>query len=170
MTSASLDRVGSWTSLFIGLPLGVLFSFAVLYISLLPMLDFGVAIIGGGLFWHPIIWGGIIPLSYAILLWRAGKRIKGHLDKNYTALKTSFLFTLFVNSWLFGLLLSIFILGGLFFNIEQTISFGNISIVAIGLTILTFIIATALTTVTIGLLIVIITRSKINKERQINSF
>jgi hypothetical protein len=169
MTTANLDRVGSWTALLIGLPIGLAFSFFVLFISLFPLLDFGLAIIGGGLFWHPIVWGGLIPLTFAFLLWTAGKRIKSHLDKNYSTIKTSFLFTLFVNSWLFGLLLAMFIIGGLFFNIAPTVSFSNISIVAIGLTILTFITATGLTSVTIGLLIVTITKNKIIARRQFRS-
>jgi hypothetical protein len=166
MTEENLEKIGSRTALLIGLPIGMIFSFAVLFISLFPMFDFGLALIGGKLFWHPIIWGGLIPLSFTFLLWIAGKKIKGHLSRNYSTLKISFLFTLYVNSRLFGLLLLIFIVGDLFFNIIQPLSLSNINLVAIGLTILTFIAATAFTTVTIGLLIVIITKRKIIALRQ----
>ncbi len=165
MAKRNLDNIGSWTALVIGLPIGLLFAFAVLYTSLFPMLDFGLAVIGGKLFWHPIIWGGIFPICFGLLLWIAGKRIKGQLDKNISTLKTSYLFTFFVNSWLFGLILTIFIIGGFFFNITEKSSFFNISFFAIGLTILAFFISTALTTVTIGMLIVTITRNIISVRR-----
>ena len=161
MTTVNLDKIGSRTALLVGLPIGTIFSLTVLAMSLFPMLDFGLAIIGGGLFWFPLVWAGLIPSTFIVLLWSAGKKIKVHLDKNYSLIKTSFLFTLFVNSWLFGLILLIFIIGGLFFSPIQTVAFSNISIVAIGLTIFSYVIATALTTLTIGLLIVTITKNKI---------
>lgn len=159
--TTSADKIGSKISLLVGLPIGTIFSLTVLVISLFPMLDFGLATIGGGLFWFPIIWAGLIPITFIFLLWTAGKKIKGHLDKNYSIIKASFLFTLFVNSWLFGLILLIFIIGGLFFNPSKTFSLSNISVLAVVLTILTFITATVLTSVTIGLLIVTITKNKI---------
>ena len=161
MTTVNLDKIGSRTALFVGLPFGTIFSLTVLFISLFPMLDFGLAFIGGGLFWYPIIWAGLIPATFIFLLWTAGKKIKKHLDKKYSIIQTSFLFTLFVNSWLFGLILLIFIIGGLFFNPLQTSGFSNISLTAIGLTVFTYIISTVLTALTIGLLIVAITKNKI---------
>jgi hypothetical protein len=91
------------------------------------LLDIVIAIIGGRLFWHPIIWAGVIPITFMILLWIAGGKIKKHLDKNYSVLMTSFLFTFFVNTWLFGLFLVIFIVGGLFFNPLQSDGFSGIS-------------------------------------------
>jgi hypothetical protein len=165
-TKESLGRIGSWTALLIGLPVGIIFSITVLYVSMFPPLDYALALIGGKLFWHPIIWGGLIPLSFAFLLWTGGKKIKTHFDKNYSTLKSSFIFTLHVNSRLFGLLLLIFVIGGLFFNIIQDGSFSDISFVAVGLTIFTFIAATVFTTVTIGLLIVTVTKNRITTCRQ----
>lgn len=74
MTKINLDKIGSQTALFIGLPLGTIFSLGVLVISLFPMFDLGLAIIGGKLFWHPIIWAGLIPATFIFLLWAAGKK------------------------------------------------------------------------------------------------
>jgi len=161
MKTTNLDKIGAHTALFVGLPFGIIFSAMVLVISLFPMLDFGLVLIGGRIFWHPIIWAGIIPIVFIFLLWTAGKKIKTHLDKKYSIIKTSFLFTLFVNNRLFGLILLIFIIGGLFYSPLHTAKSTNINFIAIGLAIFTYIISTILTTFTIGLLIVTITKNKI---------
>src|SRR5690606_19830238 len=105
MATINLDKIGSRTALLIGLPIGITFSLTVLFISLFPMLGLGLAFIGDGLFWHPLVWAVLIPTAFIFLLWTAGKKIKTHLNKNYSLIKTSFLFTLFVNTWLFGLIL-----------------------------------------------------------------
>lgn len=160
MTTDNLEKIGSKTALCIGLPFGTIFSLSVLFISLFPILNFGLVLVGGKLFWHPLIWAGLIPATFIFLLWTAGKKIKNHLDKKYSIIKTSFLFTIFVNSWLFGLILLIFIIGGFFFS-PQTSGIANISLTAIGLTVFTYIVSTVLTALTIGLLIVTITKNKI---------
>ncbi len=159
--TVNLDKIGARTALFVGLPFGTVFSLTVFVFSLFPMLDFGLAFIGGGLFWNPIIWAGLIPVTFIFLLWTAGNKIKTHLDKKYSVIQTSFLFTLFVNSWLFGVILIIFSVSGLFFSPLHTSGISNISLTAIGLTIFTYIISTVLTALTIGLLIVTITKNKI---------
>ncbi|MBP6182968.1 hypothetical protein [Flavobacterium sp.] len=161
MMTVNLDKIGARTALFVGLPFGTVFSLTVFVFSLFPMLDFGLAFIGGGLFWNPIIWAGLIPVTFIFLLWTAGNKIKTHLDKKYSVIQTSFLFTLFVNSWLFGVILIIFSVSGLFFSPLHTSGISNISLTAIGLTIFTYIISTVLTALTIGLLIVTITKNKI---------
>jgi hypothetical protein len=153
------NRVGSWTALIVGFPIGMAFSFGVLYLSLHSMLDLGLTLIGGKLFWHPMIWAGVIPLTFALLLWKAGDRIKIHFEQGYSEIKTSFLFSFFVNMRLFVLLLLIFIGGGLFFNTNPSITFALSA--SIGLTLLTLIVATIFTTFTIGFLIVTITKNKI---------
>ncbi len=163
MATNKIDTVGSWIAIFVGLPLGIAFCFLVLYISLFPPLDVGLSLIGGGLFWFPIVWAGLIPLTYTFLLWTAGKRIKKHLNKNYSALKTSFLFTTFVNAYLFGLFFGIFIISVLFINPLQTSSYYNFVIAPIVI-ILIFLLATIFITFTIGLLIVSITKNKIYRE------
>lgn len=159
----SLDIIGSQTALYIGIPLGTIFLFLVLYISLFPMLDFELVIIGGNLFWKPLVSFAIIPATFIFLLWTAGKKIKSHLDKNYSLIKTSFLFTLFVNSWLFTLLLIIFLVGGLFFSSGGE-KYARVSATAIGLTLFAYIISTAITTLTIGLLIVTVTKNRIYRS------
>lgn len=163
MKSKNPNNIGSWIALLIGLPFGTFFSLLILFLSLFPILDIVIAIIGGRLFWHPIIWEGVIPITFTILLWIAGGKIKKHLDKNYSVLMTSFLFTFFVNSWLFGLFLLIFLVGGLFFNPLQSDGFSRFSLIAIFLTFFTYIFSTALTTFTLGLLIVTITKHKLSK-------
>ncbi len=161
MTKVNSEKIGACTALLIGLPCGIFFSLAILYISLFPMLDLGLAVIGGRLFWHPVIWAGLIPATFILLLWKAGKKIRTHLDKKYSLLQTSFQFTLFVNSWLFGLIVLIFMISGLFFSLNKISLFSHINLIAIGLTASAYIISTAFTTLTIGLLIVKITKNKI---------
>lgn len=160
MTTVNLDRIGSRTALFVGLPFGTIFSLMVLFISLFPMFDLGLAVIDGRLFWHPIIWGGLIPATFIFLLWTGGGKIKKHLDKKHSIIRTSFLFTLFVNSWLFALILMIFIIGGLFFPLYKE-GFSGISLTAIGFTISLYLVSTVFTALTIVLLIVTITKNKI---------
>lgn len=156
------DKIGSWTSVLIGLPFGFIFSFSVLYLSLFPFIDMGVFLIGGSLFWHPLIWAGVLPVSFVFLLWTAGKKINKHLEKKYSIIWTSFLFTLFVNSWLFGLILLIFIIGRFFFSPMLFSETSNIPVTAIFLTFFTYLFSTAFTSLTIGLLIVSITKNRIN--------
>jgi hypothetical protein len=156
---ADQEKIGSRTALLIGLPIGITFSFLVLFISLFAPLDIGIGFIGGRLFWHPIIWAAIIPFTFGLLLWKAGQRIKRHLDKDYSILKTSFYFTLFVNTYFFGLILLIFIIGGLLFNAVSNFSFSTFGI-AFGLTTSIYVGATVFTTFTIGLLIVYITKKR----------
>ena len=160
MRTANLDRVGPWTSVLIGLPCGLLFTFFIVIISLFPPIDLGLATIGGGLIWHPITWI-VVMLTFLFLLWTAGKKIKKHLDRQYSIVKTSFLFTLFINCWLFGLFIPIFIIGGLIFYQSFNLwAFG----IALGLTVFAFIVATVFTTFTIGLVVIAITKNKINKR------
>ncbi len=169
MKNQNIHNIGSRVALFIGLPFGTIFSLTVFVFSLFPMLDFGIVIIGGQLFWHPIICVGLIPVTFIFLLWAAGRKIKTHLGKNYSVIKTSFLFTVFVNNRLFGLIILIFIVSGFLYNPLQTNPF-DISLIAIGLTVLTYIIATTLTTLTIGLLIVFVTKNKIDENCRNSSF
>jgi hypothetical protein len=161
MTEVNLDKIGSRTALFVGLPIGTIFSSMVLILSLFPVFDFGFVLIGGKLFWHPLIWAGIIPLTFVFLLWKAGGKIKKHLDEKHSILSTSLKFTIFVNSWLFGLIFLNFIVGGLFFSFLQPNSSVYLNLIAFALTILIYLVSTILTTVTIGLLIVIITKKRI---------
>ena len=165
MTTTKLNRIGSWTALLIGLPCGLTFSFIVLYISLFPMLDFGLVMIGGKFFWHPAVLFGFV-LTFLLLLWIGGQRIKKYLEKDFSTLKTSFQFTIFVNTRLFSLLLIIFLIGKLVTQnpiTEALTTFG----IAFGLVLLTFSVSTAFTTFTIGLLIVTITKNKISAAKKL---
>lgn len=85
-----IENIGGISALIIGLPIGFIFSAFTLYISLFPMFDFGIAFLGGKLFWSPIIWGGIIPLTYILLLWRAGKKFIPILIKDIACLNVVF--------------------------------------------------------------------------------
>ncbi len=155
MKAIGTDSTGSWTAILIGFPLGIIFSWTVLYISLFPMVDIGLLIIGGRLFWHPIIWAGIIPIVFMFLLWKAGDKIKMHLQRGYAVLKTSFLFTLYI--------LALLIIGRLFFSPTQEpiSSFSIITLTTIAITFFTYLISTVITALTIGLLVVTITKNKI---------
>lgn len=160
------NNVGSKVALIFGIPIGLTFSIFVLVVSLFPPIDIALAFTGGGLFWFPVVNCLIIPATFVYLLWKSGKRIHKHLDLNYSALKTSFLFTLYINLRLFLLLFLIFLFGGVFFTPEPKIISSQFLTAAIGfgLTATTFIIATLFTTFTIGLLIVTITKKRISKS------
>jgi len=158
------NNTGSKIALIFGIPIGLTFSFFVLLISLFPPIDFALAFTGGRLFWFPIINCIIIPATFIYLLWKGGKNIHKHLNLNYSIIKSSFLFTLYINVRLFLLLFLIFLIGGIFFNPASEVISGKVFTIFIGLgiTISTFIIATLFTTFTIGILIVTNTRKRIN--------
>jgi hypothetical protein len=158
------EKIGSKSALLIGLPIGILFSIFVLIITLFPMIDFGIMFIGGQIFWNPIIWGGLIPLVFIFLLWNSGKKIDSNLRKNFSKIKTSFLFTIYINIRLFSLIGLLFIIGA-FLNhqeLNNTSSIMNIIGISLVITILTFIVATIITTFTIGLGIIKLTSRKIS--------
>jgi len=165
MKTKNNSQIGAQIALLIGLPIGAIFSLAILLISLVPMFDLGLVIVGGRFFWHPLVWAGLIPATFIFSLWSAGKKIETRLDKNYSLIKTSFLFTLFVNTPLFAIILMTFLAGGII-PISQ-IDSPTISFAAIGLTVFTYLISVPFTTLTIGLLIVTITKNKI-RERKLN--
>lgn len=164
MQTQNFDRIGSRIALFIGLPFGTIFSLTVLLISLFPPIDIALAFHGGAIFWHPIIWAGLIPVTFIFLLWKAGGKIKVNLDKKHSILKTSFFFTLFINSWLFALIILIFIIGGTFFSPSQATNLLNMRMTMIYITIFSYIISTVFTTFTIGYLIISITQKKLNNS------
>jgi len=162
MPTQQPQNTGSWIALLIGLPFGVVFSYAILYISLFPMIDMFLAIIGGVVFWYPVVWAGIIPVVFMLVLWLAGRKIHRRLDNNYSTLWTSFRFTLFVNTWMFGLLMVFFVIGNVFFSVISNTKFG-IGI-GVAITLFMFGIATVFTTFTIGLLIVVVTKNRIRSR------
>ena len=160
MTTKKLDKIGSWTAILIGTPIGLIFSFFAFLLSLLPPFDMILFTTGGGLMWHPIVFALIIPLTFMTLLWFSGKKIKSYLDKDYSLIKASFIFTININKWLFGLILTLFIISGLFFT-RPTIDKYTSVWVGVVFSIVTFLLSTLITTFTVGLLIVNITKNKI---------
>ena len=154
-------KYGSKVALMIGLPIGTLFSLGVLVLSLFPMLDLFIYGGGGGVFWHPLVWGLIIPVTFTYLLWKAGGNIERYFSKKYSTLKASFLFTLFVNSWLFLLISLVFLVGLLYYGIGEHQSFLDVFVEGFGIIICCYLIMTLLTTISVGLVIVAITEKKL---------
>jgi len=159
-----LEKIGARAALKIGLPIGLIFSMAVLYLSLFSMVNLGVYIIGGKLFWHPIVWALIVPLMFFGLLWTGGKKLKGYVENRFSSLKSSFHFTLYVNIRLFLIIALIFIVGGFLTSFQNDGNISSLKIIGMGLsaTLLTFLIATIFTTFTIGFAIVRLAEKKIS--------
>ena len=154
------QNTGAKTALIIGLPLGMMFSLAVWYISLFAPFDVALALLGGDIFWAP--YNSIFIISaFAVLLWHGGIKIENNLYNYKSFIKTSFRFTLFVNGWLFSILVGIFIIGTKYFNSFPENSFNSIFI-GIAILILIFILSTFLTTFTIGLIIVLVTKYRLH--------
>jgi hypothetical protein len=145
MMARNIDNSGSWVAILVGLPIGLLFSIVVLVFSLFPPIDFVLIFIGGGVFWKPFVCFVAIPLSFAYLLWQAGKRIKPNFDKGYSLLKVSFVFTFYM----------IFFTPTLSAKIFHSIPIVGI---AVALVMSSFILATAITTFTLGVFIAAITK------------
>lgn len=107
------NKIGSRISLLICLPPGLVFSFCVFMISLFPPFDIALMFGGGGLFWFP---GSIIiPLTFVYLLWKGGRKIVKSLNRNRSILRTSFSFSLYVNSNLFLIIAIIWAISAIFF-------------------------------------------------------
>jgi hypothetical protein len=153
MLTAQLTQKGVKNALLIGLPIGLIFSYLVLYLSLFPPFNVGLFFLGGKIFWQPIVWGGLIPLVFAVSLWAAGRRIEGYFSENSSLLRASFLFTFFINIRLFALISILFIANNLFLEPDAIAPFYGI-IIGIGSALLFFMAATIWTTLSIGLLIV----------------
>ena len=158
------NRIGSWTAVLIGTPIGLAFAFLAFFLSLFPPFDMILFATGGGLIWHPIVFALIIPMTFMTLLWLAGKKIKTYLDKDYSVIKTSFLFTININKWLFGLILILFLISGLFLTKPSIDRFTSVW-VGVVFSIIIFLYSTIITTFTIGLLIVNIAKNKIYSAR-----
>ncbi|HLP32252.1 MAG TPA: hypothetical protein VK202_02205 [Bacteroidia bacterium] len=157
------DRIGSLTTLLICLPIGLLFSFLVLTISLFPPFNIALTLGGGGLFWFP---GSIIiPLTFAYLVWTGGRKIVNNLRQDKSVLRTSFLFSIYVNTFLFLTIAMLWLIGGLFYTIDlKEYSKSTFVFIGLGLTIVTYIIATITTTFTIGLLTVFIIKKRLKRR------
>jgi len=159
----SLGKIGSQTTLLICLPIGLLFSFLVLTISLFSPFDIALALGGGGLFWFP---GSIIiPLIFAYLLWTGGRKIVNNLRQDKSVLGTSFLFSIYVNSFLFLAIGILWVIGGLFYAIDlKEYSKSTFVFVGLGMTVITYLIATITTTFTTGLLTVYFIKKRLNRR------
>jgi hypothetical protein len=152
---------GSKMALLIGLPIGTVFSLGVLVLSLFPMLDLFIVIGGGGVVWNPLVWGLVIPVTFTFLLWKAGGNIEGHFTKKYSTLKVSFLFTLFVNSWLFLLFAIIFLFGLVYYGFGEHQSFLDLFIGGLKTIFISYLVMTLCTTFSIGLVIVAVVEKKL---------
>ena len=73
------EKIGGVTALLVGGPIGLAFSFVAFFASLMYTFTFLLILTGGGLIWNPIIFGGLLPLSFLILLWLSGKTISKNL-------------------------------------------------------------------------------------------
>jgi hypothetical protein len=155
------EKIGSRFALLIGFPVGLTFSILVLIASFFPPFNFFVFTSGLQVFWHPLIWGGIIPFSFIFLLWYEGKKISNYLiTKNI--LLSSFIFTAKLNMKLFLILLLTLIFTSLFFGISVALESQIKSILISTITLLiTFIFATIVTTFSISLIIVKLTQNKL---------
>ncbi|RAR47776.1 hypothetical protein [Flavobacterium lacus] len=155
------EKIGSRYALLIGLPVGLTFSILVLIASLFPPFNFLIFTSGLQGFWHPLIWGGIIPFSFIFLLWYEGKKISNYLiTKNI--LLSSFLFTIKLNFKLFLILFLIFVFSLFLFGFSVVLESQIKSLLIGTITILiTFIFATIVTTFSKSLIIVKLTQNKL---------
>jgi len=158
------EKIGSRFALLIGLPVGLTFSILVLITSLFPPFNFLVFTSGFQGFWHPLIWGGIIPFSFIFLLWYEGKKISNYLSTKSIIL-SSFIFTAKLNLKLFLILLLTLVFTTFFFGISIVLE-SQIKSLLIGIItiVTTFIFANIVTTFSVSLIIVKLTQNKLKKS------
>jgi hypothetical protein len=158
------EKIGSRYALLVGLPVGLTFSILVLIASLFSPFNFLVFTSGLQGFWHPIVWAGIIPLSFIFLLWNEGKKISNYL-KNKDIILSSFIFTAKLNLKLFLILVLTLLFTSFFFGFSVVLVSQVKSLIIGTITMLiTFIFATIVTTFSISLIIVKLTQNKLKKS------
>ncbi|QTE23501.1 hypothetical protein [Polaribacter cellanae] len=162
---SKFEKIGAKTALLIGASIGLVFLYYVIYFSLFPMLDFGIATINGNIFWNLLISLGLIPFTFILLLWKGGRKITHYISNGFSEIKSSFFFTLFINIRLFSLIGFIFIFGTLIktWKDENVLGVFTSLLISLSLTTIFFLISTLFTVFTIGLLIVNITHKRILK-------
>ncbi len=154
-----MKNYGSRYAVLVGLPAGIVVSSLMLFVSLFPPIDLLIYAAGFQSIWHPLALLSILVV-YTYALWKAGKNIVPSLNKNgFKLALVSLRFTAMVNIYLYALILLIFIVGAIFSG-EARELFLRLPIAALAL-LAFFTPMTLFTSITIGLLIVHLTRKKI---------
>ncbi len=150
----SIYKIGSKMALLIGFPIGLLFSWMALTFSLFSPINVSVAISGGKFLWFP---GCIVtPLVFVYLLWSGGRRIASDLSLNKSILSTSFRFSLYVNSFIFLVIVALWVIGA--FHFQET--YITATVFMCSLVVGCYLLAVFFTTFTIGWLIVYVIKEK----------
>lgn len=153
-------RTGSKYALLIGLPASFVLCLAALPLSDFYPFAYVLKLASLRIFWNPMVWV-IIIAAIILSLWQSGKAIAASLQKR-DVLKTSFYFTFLVNIKLMIVTAAIYFIGIIadwLFNVRE------IFLPAIPYSIISMLVFFAFTTlvfsVTLGLIIVNLTRKMI---------
>jgi len=154
------QKSGSKFALAIGLPTGLAFLLMALSLTHFYAFAFLLRISSLKIFWNPLTWT-VIAVSLCIALWHSGKTIERSLTKR-DVLKTSFYFTFLVNVKLLVVMASIYF-GGMISDVilgTRDVFFAAIPYALI-IMIAFFAFATLLLSVSVSLVIVQLTKSRI---------
>ena len=154
------QKTGAKFALIIGLPTGLAFCLMALSLSEFYPFAYLLRIASLRIFWNPLIWM-IIAATVTVAIWQTGKVIAPSLKKR-DALQTSFYFTFLVNIKLLLIMAAIYF-GGMIndwlFNTREI--FVAAIPYSILIMILFFAFATLVLSLTVSLVIVHLTKSKL---------
>lgn len=155
----SNKKTGSKYALLLGIPFGLSFCGIILIASLFPPFNLFIFLSEAKIFWHPASWV-IIFLYFIFLLYIKSKNIDRDLERK-SSIATSFRFIFSINVNLFFLLLLIYTAGKFIYGISLTLHATLIPTLLFPVVLLfSFCFATFVTSLTLGLLIVKLTKNK----------
>jgi len=161
-----IKSIGSKYALAAGIPTGLAFTAFTVYVSSFYPFRLLLSAASLKVFWNPFSWL-LVGMALIISLWHTGKMI-GPALKKFDVLKTSFLFTFWVNLRLMLVISAIYFYG----IIANSLSGGEPFLAAIPFAIigllLFFAIATAVTSITVSLLIVNLVKNKLKVVQEVN--
>jgi hypothetical protein len=159
-------KTGSKYALLVGIPTGLAFTGFTVYVSSFYPFRLLLSAASLKVFWNPFSWL-LVGAALLVSLWHTGKMI-GPALKKYDVLKTSFLFTFWVNLRLMLVISAIYFYG----IIANSLNGGDPFLAAIPYAILGlllfFALATAITSVSVSLLIVNLTKNKLKVVQEVN--
>jgi len=154
-----IKKTGSKYALIIGIPTGLAFTAFTVYVSTFYPFRLLLKAASLKVFWNPFSWL-LVGAALIVSLWHTGKMI-GPALKKFDVLKTSFLFTFWVNLRLMLVISAIYFYG----IIANSMSGGEPFLAAIPFAIIGLIIffalATGITAITVGIFIVKIIKDKL---------
>ena len=104
-SSKKVSNLIAKIALLIGLPCGILLMIGGVLALLYYPITVALTHTEYDVYLLPITWGVVLTLAFIILIWKGGKKMKTYIEKEYSLLKSGFLYTLYISIRLFFIVL-----------------------------------------------------------------